>query len=484
MATPRVCAALVLATLSSLCWWVPCAPAAEPTPRSISIYLDSPDRRHEDEIRQLLTAPTMIDMVEVPLADVIAYLSDYHHLQILLDRRGIEEAGCDGGVPITLKVKNISLESALNLMLDDLDLTWIIENGVLRITSHDRAEQHLTARLYPVSDLVAKQPDGTVAYEPLVRVLTKTIAPSTWDEVGGPSSIVPYAGLLVVSTTDQIHRQCVSLLQAMRSDAARANAPPAAEADARHEPNDERSPARLVRWSKDELRSEEENDPFGAEPEAATSAASTPVARDHRSTDRLLPGQAPEIARESEKRVQQELNRPTTVEFVETELSSVLRFMEDLHKTQIVFDKKGLEEIGVSPESLVTQDLHDVPLYLALDLMLDELGATWTTRDGLIVVTTEEATHATKIYPLGDLLEQHVSGEPDYQAMTELVTSTIAPESWKENGAQGSIRSYAGTLVIYQSAPVHRKIERFLAELRVAARPELLLPHVESTAGK
>lgn len=216
MATPRVCAALVLAAVLSLSLPVPSAPAAEPEPRSISIRLNSPDQQQEDEIRLVLTQPTHIEMVDMPLSDAIQYLSDLHNIQILIDHKALEDAGASAETLITFKVENISLESALELMLRDHDLTWMVSNGVLLITSNDRASERLSTRLYPVNDLVQKNAEGVADYKPLIGTIQITIDMVSWDEVGGPGTVSPYAGVLVVSQTEQTHRKLEAFLIAMR----------------------------------------------------------------------------------------------------------------------------------------------------------------------------------------------------------------------------------------------------------------------------
>jgi cell division septum initiation protein DivIVA len=314
MATPRVCAGLILAALSMLYWQASVAFGADPEPLSISIRLNSPDQRHEDEIRRVLAEPTQIEIVDMPLRDVMRHLSDLHKIQILSDVKALEDVGASSDTQITFHVKNISLESALDLMLKDHDLTWIIQNGVLQITSNDRASEQLATRLYPVKDLVQKNAEGIADYKPLAAMIQKSIAMTAWDEVGGSSTIEPYAGLLVISTTEQVHRQIEGLLRAMRVAEARTSANPAAEAEARHESSDDTSSIQFVRWANDEVEVEASG---SAEPEAPEPAAS-----EHRTSEARTLGQVPKMVEETENRVLQELNNPTTVEFVDTELAT------------------------------------------------------------------------------------------------------------------------------------------------------------------
>ncbi|MFZ5832237.1 MAG: type II secretion system protein GspD, partial [Planctomycetota bacterium] len=55
-------------------------------------------------------------------------------------------------------------------------------------------------------------------FDALIELITTTIAPTTWDDVGGPGSIAEFETnlSLVISQTQQVHEQIVDLLQQLR----------------------------------------------------------------------------------------------------------------------------------------------------------------------------------------------------------------------------------------------------------------------------
>ncbi len=108
----------------------------------------------EKKIQKELGEPTTIDFIDTPLEDVLNYLEDLHEIEIELDLRALDDLGIDSGSPINRSLQGIALRSALRLMLDDLDLTYIIDNEVLIITSVEEAETRLVTKVYPVADLV------------------------------------------------------------------------------------------------------------------------------------------------------------------------------------------------------------------------------------------------------------------------------------------------------------------------------------------
>ncbi|MEQ8786790.1 MAG: hypothetical protein RIC55_10850 [Pirellulaceae bacterium] len=108
----------------------------------------------EQRIFEELEKDTTLEYIETPLSDVIDYLEDLHNIQIELDTPALDAVGIGSDTPITRNLKGISLRSALRLMLSDLDLTYMVRDEVLQITTTDRAAENLITKVYPVGDLV------------------------------------------------------------------------------------------------------------------------------------------------------------------------------------------------------------------------------------------------------------------------------------------------------------------------------------------
>src|SRR4029079_5523772 len=73
---------------------------------------------------------------------------------VQLNQTALAEAGIGTDSPVTINLRNISLRSALRLMLKNLQLTYIIQDEVLIITTKEDAEKDLVVKVYPVADLV------------------------------------------------------------------------------------------------------------------------------------------------------------------------------------------------------------------------------------------------------------------------------------------------------------------------------------------
>lgn len=95
-----------------------------------------------------------LDFTDTPLEEVVVFLRDEYGIEIQLDVPALDDLGLSPDEPITVNLRNISLRSALRLMLKQLELTYMIADEVLLITTEEEAETRLTVKVYPVGDLV------------------------------------------------------------------------------------------------------------------------------------------------------------------------------------------------------------------------------------------------------------------------------------------------------------------------------------------
>lgn len=119
-----------------------------------SVDLSGKSGSSETRILSELDHETTFDYLDQPLKDVIEDISFTHNIPIVIDTKALEDFGIDTGTPITRSLKGTTLRSALRLMLNELELTYIIKDEVLQITTPEKAEEQLITKVYPVGDLV------------------------------------------------------------------------------------------------------------------------------------------------------------------------------------------------------------------------------------------------------------------------------------------------------------------------------------------
>jgi len=119
-------------------------------------------RRNEKEleIEQKLRTPVSLRFTDTPLSEVMEYLARVANVNLHLDQRGLSEEGVNPNTPVTINLMgDIQLKSALNLILQPLQLSYVIKDEVLKITSQHARDGEVVTLTYNVADLVIPIPN-------------------------------------------------------------------------------------------------------------------------------------------------------------------------------------------------------------------------------------------------------------------------------------------------------------------------------------
>lgn len=120
----------------------------------------------EQDIKRKLSMPVDINYRNRALGEVMSDLSAYTNIPIVLDPRALAEMRVTTDSPVTLELsKAISLQSALNLILAEYELSYVIQNDVLNITSISAKRSMVYPKTYRVTDLVTPIPNFAASYE-------------------------------------------------------------------------------------------------------------------------------------------------------------------------------------------------------------------------------------------------------------------------------------------------------------------------------
>jgi hypothetical protein len=377
----------------------------------------------EEEILKALHSRAQLEFVETPLQDVIDYLKDYHHIEIQLD------VGVVADSPVTVNLKGVTLQSALRLVLREMGLEYQISDGVLLVTTPERRAGCYRATVHSVADLqdMARETrPRPAALEDLVRVVSVCIAPKGWHTADGRGAVVPYfAGrhpCLVVYHNAIVNERVAGLLHALRAASAEK------QAAAGHSP-------------------------------AGNTAAAVP-------------------------RIQETLaalNAPTTVDFYDMPVSDVAQYLRDHDKISIQFDRRAIEDEGISISTPVIFKAHDTRLSVLLAELLGKVKLTYVVCNEGIQITTPAAAKKwlyTAVYPLDKTL-QRVPGVTQPEQAAEKITSSIVPKTWPAAGGPGTIAGLSlgnwRALVVTQTYDVHQQIADLLG--RPGIHADGILPY-------
>jgi hypothetical protein len=178
-------------------------------------------------ILEILSQPLKSDgleFTEEPLENVVHFLQEEYGIPILIDQPALEDAGLTTDESMSVRIENVSLRSALRLLLESKHLVYMVRNEVLLITTPEQAEAELVTCVYDIRDLnsflTRPVKDGPPAldYDSLIDAIISCVAPETWAEAGGgEAEIRPLPpGLLVVSQTRTVHDEVAALLATIR----------------------------------------------------------------------------------------------------------------------------------------------------------------------------------------------------------------------------------------------------------------------------
>lgn len=191
--------------------------------------------KREQHIQTALTADTECNFPDVPLSKAMDALQAQHGVNIYLNALALKEEGLTADEPINLALSGVSFKSALDIILEPLGLTYVVDGEVLKITTQKEAARTVKVRIYPVADLCKTQDE----YQALEGVIEKTCiftsrsrvkySPASDLVLGGRGekktslgsvaasiSVVPQCQALVVNETDRVHTKIVDLLTQLR----------------------------------------------------------------------------------------------------------------------------------------------------------------------------------------------------------------------------------------------------------------------------
>jgi tetratricopeptide (TPR) repeat protein len=125
-----------------------------------SVSLDSRDAKTQAIMNKLDQPVSMPFPNDTPLEDVIKYIKTAtvspalpEGIPIYVDPIGLQESEKTEQSPVKLNLEGVPLKRSLKLMLNQLNLTYTVKDGLMTITSKEAKDQPTEIRVYPVADL-------------------------------------------------------------------------------------------------------------------------------------------------------------------------------------------------------------------------------------------------------------------------------------------------------------------------------------------
>lgn len=184
-------------------------PAGQAPDKNVVHVVTVGESETDQRIHMALRDETSNNFVDTPLMDAVRSISKLHDIPMLVDARALEESGLTVDTPVSIALHRVSLRSFLRLMLRDLDLTYLVKDEVMQITTVEAAEQSLETRMYDLPKLLSSKTDKVLA------ALQSAVVPNTWSSVGGASTANSIDHVLIVSTTSDVHQDVFDFLDTL-----------------------------------------------------------------------------------------------------------------------------------------------------------------------------------------------------------------------------------------------------------------------------
>ena len=182
--------------------------------------------RREVELHTMLEAKLegTWQFEDEPLDVVMRRIERETGIPIVLDTQQLDELIYTDDFPsVSATIKDVTVGDALSIILNlfDESLGYTIKNSVVLITTSD--SEFRMFRSYNTRDLVRFVDENGQAYSdpaPLMRLITQTIQPDTWEDAGGDGWInfweTDHIDYLMVLQTREVQQEILDLLTSLR----------------------------------------------------------------------------------------------------------------------------------------------------------------------------------------------------------------------------------------------------------------------------
>lgn len=159
-------------------------------------------------LRRNLRKLVKVDFTNVTLRNVLDTLRSDTNIPFLVDEAAIAESGTVTlEDPINLLLMpEISLQRALKIILEPLELAYVIEPEHIKITTKDNSKNR-SLRTYDLAYLLSSNEKS----QELVQLI-RTMVPSNWDLNGGEDTLQVFGSMLLVSCPEETHLGIEGLL--------------------------------------------------------------------------------------------------------------------------------------------------------------------------------------------------------------------------------------------------------------------------------
>jgi len=177
----------------------------------------------EKAILKALNEPIKAQWRNSALRDVIEYLATVSGQTLFIDKRALEDENLTEESPVSFFApREVTMRTALRKILQDLNMTYVVKDQVIYITSQRRARDMMVTKTYYVGDLTTGL--GTfgnpLQFGPLIaaqqemenarmimEMIKEQVDPASWQGNGGSGTITysPLNKAFIIRQSAEVH---------------------------------------------------------------------------------------------------------------------------------------------------------------------------------------------------------------------------------------------------------------------------------------
>jgi len=188
-----------------------------PLGTSVPIHRPGYLAEEDEAIFAVLAEPKNLEINEEELRLALERMAEEAGFRLWIDKASLADAGISLDQAVTLEARNLPLGIGLKKILDPLQLSYVVDEGVVVICSKDKAAEMLTVRLYDITSCDRAMPKDS--QKDLVSILTSSTQ-GKWEDLdgeGGFAALISSRHLLVAQT-QAVHAEIELLLANLTTD--------------------------------------------------------------------------------------------------------------------------------------------------------------------------------------------------------------------------------------------------------------------------
>ena len=426
------------------------------------------ERRALNSLNQRIT----IEAVDLPLKDVLTDITHLTQREILIDIGALADDGISPDQNVSLNIGELTVLQAFHFLLKPLDLTWVANDGIIEITTSNRASQRLVTRVYDVRnlckwldpltrDLASPRPEGHRRRDVSRGTHTGGMGGGGLFSLPANSTLSSIIGQVSDAAPAAAEQGAISIIGSVSVEELLSNLISNLRTLKWLDQDGEGGTVQAGRGCLIVSQTYEGQLEIAGLLQALESMVDGSVRGKSISAHRLGYPHAEDAA------IFEALARQTNFEVTDEELKTVIERTQHEVGIRVLFDNLALADEGISSDQNVNLQISKLPLGICLKKLLDPFQLCYVVEEGVLVITTKARAENTMSFRFYDIsgCGKVVGNDPDTGLVPMLMRATSG--KWLHADGAGDFAGLISTrhLAVFQSQRVHAEIDLLIDEL-------------------